>query len=142
MDIEQQVPTLELCRKLEELGYPQEGLFWWSGDDRSWSISGSVSGFGAAIEGSSYVYESKEICLAPTVAELGEWLPTNTQVKLNWRQGHAIATRNILKFGNNIENEGNMTIVERTEANARAKMLIWLAENKYVDFSRTKGGKE
>ena len=29
MKLEDQVPSLELCKKLKELGYPQEGYFRW-----------------------------------------------------------------------------------------------------------------
>ena len=67
MKLEQQVPSLELCKRLKELGYPQIGLFWW--DQMYTRKSGE------------YKKDSKEFlvfkktgiggeCVAPTVSEL------------------------------------------------------------------------
>jgi len=33
LPLEKQVASLELSKQLKEAGYPQEGLFWWAGQE-------------------------------------------------------------------------------------------------------------
>lgn len=116
MDIEKQVTSLELSKRLKELGVEQESLFWWVNYDYPlgvrddlWNVQGNHVGY-------------KEYYSAFTVAELGEMLPEgirSSKYQRKWicKKGH---TRN--------------TYYEYadTEADARAKMLIYLLENKLI----------
>lgn len=120
MKLEQQVCSLDLARRLKELGVKQESLFNWckhSGRFGKWHIrlsKGSVA---------------KEYFSAYSVAELGEMLPA-------W-----------YRTGKNIDGEekwtggfwcgglamGTKTHFADTEADARAKMLCYLLENNLIN---------
>ena len=136
MKIEKQVPTLGLCRSLKELGYPQEGVFYW------------CNPYMRACSDSEYkIYDlptSTKDYVAPTVAELGEWLPVDIQVS-----GTTCSFR-IYKYnkskqlwgGYYIDNQhknGDISTPSfggKSLADTTAKMLIWLVENDYVSFDK------
>jgi len=63
MKLSEQVVSLELAKKLKELGYPQESLWYWNSNGEIRRVDGFFDD------------DSKFIAVAPTVAELGEWLP-------------------------------------------------------------------
>jgi hypothetical protein len=130
MKLENQVVSLDLSRKLKELGVKQESLFSWKPDRpqiptlteaeqlaTQWKLFDSASGTG------DYA--------AFTVAELGEMLPANIQETnkkiLYWKQireGKTDWYAGVL--------EELAWVVAGTEADARAKMLIYLLENKLI----------
>ena len=118
---EREVPSLELCKKLKELGYPQDGEGWYwvevkSGYKWEWKLRLLVN-FPYAVDN----YKIK----APTVRELGEWLPEGfNEFKLN------------NKFWIKNKKDCCYVVSNDTEANARAEMLIWLIENGYVKFKQ------
>lgn len=122
VEIKKQVPTLELCKKLKELGYPQDGLFWWN-------LFNKKVSYGVETTSATEV----RVVVAPTVAELGEWLPNdidgNAQLidsyKGLWLVGYAGVYENGINY-------------EKTEADARARVLIWLVENDYINFEKQK----
>lgn len=63
LSLEQQVPSRELCEKLKDLGYPQEGIWCWKTSlpkAKVWRFTG---------------VEPEDELVAPTVAEMGELLP-------------------------------------------------------------------
>ena len=116
MKLEQQVCNLELSKKLKELGVKQESIFYWRLDD-SRLFQGEF--YEDNIQyGITFCYDSSLGSLNPdthisafTVAELGEMLPREMRIecfKENWKQGY----------------------LDDTEANARAKMVIYLKEGK------------
>ena len=113
MKLEQQVPTLELCKKLKDLGYPQEGLWFWAvemkmgNETNKWSLCQH-----------SHLLPEHPKYVAPTVAEMGEWLPNVTIDK--WVGDNSWMVEYC---------EDGKTVEGKTQANARAKMLIWLVEN-------------
>ena len=121
MKLENQVVSLELSKQLKEAGYEQEGLWWWS-------IFHGSAGKGKPIDyppklelyenGITEVYlksSSFKYFVAPTVAELGERLPDNiSSHKCNFKKGYFVYDDNAMNF------------VEDTEANARAKMWLYL----------------
>lgn len=122
MELEKQVASLELSKELKDLGYPQKGLFSWK-----------CYGFNVPdaeqelLYGDPMNYENKYtnpiVFVAPTVAELGEWLP------IECRYGQALDLDWFVSF------EGMESIIlSSNEANSRAKMLIWLVENKLISF--------
>jgi len=114
MKLENQVPSLELCKKLKELGYSQKGLFYWYVEEGKTFISVEE-------------LDLEECYVAPTVAEMGEWLD-GTRSGMYGEEARCIH----FKHG-----DGHSEY-DKTEANARAKMLIWLVENDYIDFKEKK----
>lgn len=147
MKLENQVCNLELSKKLKKLGVKQESLFYWTPEET---------------EGSYLIYRGKEKpyfadISAFTVAELGEMLPKQLRLKIKkgqCKQGcdihneWIIAQLDISKtncdewlvfytWGIGTENEdaySNHWIgeIDQNEANARAKMFIYLIENKLL----------
>ncbi len=91
---ESEVPSLELCKKLKDLGYPQDGGGWYwvktdwgewclmrMGDERNYLLEGeAIWDVDEAIEvysdgvGNTELRAS-DIIKAPTIAEMWEWLP-------------------------------------------------------------------
>jgi hypothetical protein len=130
MILDEQVISLELAKKLKELGVKQESLF-------SWMPNGTE---GWEIRDTRYVSKSPARSSAFTVAELGEimpWKPIKIKIgvyildlseKLGkkewWSMLHAISSSK-----SNLYNHKEKA---DTEANSRAKMLIYMLENKIV----------
>jgi hypothetical protein len=121
MKLEDQVVSLELAKKLKELGVKQESLFWWlelyqGPDDKfnpryflNWGKHQDVE-----VQFSAF-----------TVAELGEMLPAHyidsMKLKEEWFVRYA-----------EVEHNYYHSEFASTEANARAKMLIYLIENNLI----------
>lgn len=116
MKLENQVVSLELSKKLKELGVKQESLWYWvlfvGNKNQEWSV----------VDKDFDVSEINRIP-APTVAELGELLPCAT--KIGDIRFYNIGKQKHITMG-------DINIVEFTEANARSKLLIYLIENKLV----------
>jgi len=149
-DPTKEVRSLELCERLKELGYPQNGGGWyWVIFDKGTDLDllypkGSLrrrlkdwlKDFFVLIE----EIGGKEIIKAPTIRELSEWLPISIKegksfLNINkpspntWIVGY---TESRSWRVNAVAYDGD------TEANVRAKMIIWLAENGYVKFKEVK----
>lgn len=133
MRLEEQVASLELCKRLKELGVKQESLWHWDLDHKSGS-PGLYYQVGPTLEllGKSNFGPRK--FAAFTVAELGEMLPCFAV-----SQRYFSAKDNQQEwdcYSDNSEDDGVWGYEERaiasTEADARAKMLIHLLENKLV----------
>lgn len=121
MQLEKQVCSLNLAERLKELGVKQEGQFRWHGAEEEWIVR-------------RYNETSSNIS-AFMVAELGEMLPwfiekgadryemnmmkngTKTPFSLFYDEYHS---RKML---------GDCLVEGATEADARAKMLIYILEN-------------
>lgn len=141
MPLEQQVCSLELAQKLKELGVKQESLFYWH---RSYNPEKKVENEPYVIY-SPYLDESKIDYSAFTVAELGEMLPWSferdnkifflQQVKNG--KNSPIAKEHELFYSDGKVEGGEVIpfpcITADTEADARGKMLIYLAENGLID---------
>ena len=127
MKLEDQVCSLELARRLKELGVKQESFFLWmtfrnlssttpherltylaTGDERY------------EISGRSFNVEQEHFA-AFTVAELGEMLPSETYSLKHWDGWRCVYAPS-----------GPQSEIANTEADARARMLIHLLENKLV----------
>ena len=118
MDLSMQVCLLELSKRLKELGYPQEGLWY-----RIKKINGDwdlVCFSDGVLEDTD---EYTEKIVAPTVAELGEKLPDKY---FTYKTMNKFPVADLL-------HEDCMPNVwcftSDTEANARAKLWIYLKEN-------------
>lgn len=138
MKLEQQVVSLELAKQLKELGVKQYSLFCWDTDYEN----------GRVIFPN---YEVRELMpklnnkvSAFTVAELGEMLPLYImlgKLKLVMAKSHnhngdfysvgyfPLKDRDSLDI--NLQHDSAI-FFERNEADARAKMLIWLIEEGYI----------
>jgi len=136
MELSKQVTSLELSKKLKELGVKQKSLFYWvekenTVDGCKVSIFSKYDGdFFFVLSNESNKYEcSRETgrrISAFTVAELGKMLPSETYTKREINGNLTCASTKII-------NAYPMPCqIAKTEADARAKMLIYLLENKLI----------
>ena len=138
MPLEKQVCSLELAKKLKELGVEQDSLFWW--DDHSELGMGEIVSFDEP---------DNPICSAFTVAELGEMLPREFDYLASTTEHSGYEGRRSvwLTIGRTIIDDGWYVLYSdphpankvpvysthsTTETDARAKMLIYLIENNLV----------
>lgn len=119
MKLEDQVCSLELAKKLKKFGVKQESLFYWI----------KYEGYDAYLQSSkeprsSVWCEGTEVVSAFTVAELGEMYPKSSYAP-SYPQNNgkwAVSWFDDARFE------------EVTEADTRAKMLIYLLENRLVSI--------
>lgn len=130
MKLEDQVVSLELAKKLKELGFSQESLFYWVGE--SLCFKNVVE-----VEMAKLDTNQKDFYSAYTVAELGEMLPVKVKHhsldifrrnKVSWHVCYLDMTFDTPVHPNSISylKSGN------TQADAMAKMLIYLKENNLI----------
>lgn len=113
MKLEKQVTSLEISKRLKELGVKQKSLFRYYGYPH-----------GIILELNPDEYD----CLSAfTVAELGEMLPTLVS---SWKQTET--TDGDIGFRVHYDDKKVKTCIADTEADARGKMLIYLLENKLI----------
>jgi len=132
MKLKEQVCSLESSKRLKELGVKQESLFYWYRwtdtfnrqfgelpDEKDNNTLGAPSIQPVPLSGITDRFS------AFTVAELGEMLPDNVIGTLRLNGGeHSTGIR--------FENSGYKVFKNNNEAEARAKMLIYLLENKLI----------
>lgn len=117
MTLEQQVVSLDLAKRMKELGFKQESYF--SHDITRGKVT--TSSYTAS-------HPTLKSVSAYTVAELGEMLPFGISYELLTAKGEKHW---------NIGRDGlDIRFVADTEADARAKMLIYLAEKEIINPSR------
>lgn len=116
MKLIDQVCSLELSRQLEALGVPQESLWWWKASSDKWYLSSTSIG----INNWYPKRAPKEKYSAFTLAELGMILPLGYS---SWRREADFGCES---------GDGKIFIEADTEANARAKTLKYLLENKLI----------
>jgi len=152
MTLEQQVISLDLAKRLKELGVKQKSFWTWH--TRLWQKSGEPEvylwpayGFSnnSAPSGRTHKTNYNEDASAFTVAELGEMLPTgqfwkdesNDKLIRTFRaQGENKYWWCELAQGTEVYPAPMAKPIHReveiTEADARAKMLVYLLENKLI----------
>lgn len=119
-----EVPSLQLCKALKEAGLPQDTLWYWVGN-----TYGSDSKF--------FLHDKKpynpkggwEVYAAPTVRELGELLLYEYQVLKH----EDCFVGYHLDIGG-LKVISNRGIIDVSEANCRAKILLWLIKHGHVKF--------
>ena len=142
MKLEQQVCSLELAKRLKELGVNQDSLYIWTTRTEPatlWSFDRYEEHFGDDI-GSGYDEFS-----AFTVAELGEMLPKDLYIPYKGNSGkkRKYPQHPHCFFGSgeghqcqlNYTGGNSQEYISHqadTEANVRAKMLIYLIENNLI----------
>lgn len=136
MTLEKQVVSLELAKRLKELGVKQESLFYWSYyDDGNERNSPQI----AFVDNCNLSF-MEDLVSAFTVAELGEMLPSNLNNTLEFELMENGLWLSCDKSGDGEwiigYGEDGVNLFEilyaNTEADARAKMLIYLLENKLI----------
>lgn len=138
MELEKQVVSLELAKRMKELGFEQDSLFYWVQlkDSSKWDIWFTDTENLDRDFASSY-----------TVAELGEMLPWRSKKMGTVNNAELVFTKLMDSERNDLWNVGywdedsdhlygGMVVrienEKNSEANARAKMLIYLKENKLI----------
>lgn len=124
MELQKQVVFLELAKRLKELGVPQVGLYAWDTSQEPHKLRK-----GGIVRNPAF-----KAITAFTVAELGEmlresyyskWETTWDSIGDNWRGSLNTGTTN----------DGQLIhhwVDANTEADARAKCLIYLLENELI----------
>ena len=127
MKLENQVVNLDLSKQLKETDYPQKGLFWYIIKE-SFLTKKSV--------GSLWYYKEnfsgQEICVAPTVAELGEALPENC---LSSKNSRSTGEREVIWtcYPTPVSRgRVDCPVTANTEAGCRAKMWLYLKKEKLL----------
>ncbi len=155
MNLENQVCSLELSKRLKELGVKQESYFYWhsfrneSSPKEQWSnVYNQIIRRNEKTKYKNRDYLKDQILYSAfTVAELGEMLPAYTND--NGDKQLLELSKYIIPVG---EKKGNSTYsaeywtlndpiyrlgkgcYEDNESDARAKMLIYLLENKLMEL--------
>ena len=129
MNLEHQVTSLELAKQLKEAGYEQEGLWWW--------VFPLVKDATPYLANNDFVrpikvkkklgHEVEKIIVALTVAELGEALQNKAGQTMTLFDGSCWHSGNRYP-----SSEGSKFIEANTEANARAKMGLYLKKEKLL----------
>jgi len=129
MKLEDQVVNLELSIKLHDLGVKRRSYFvWHCYNSEGFDADGSPLGKEVFDVTESWQID-EPLASAFTVAELGEMLPSAID-SFYW-----IDMRNWYDFEICYQDDNyniKHVVNDKSEANARAKMLIWLIENGHV----------
>lgn len=147
MNLENQVCSLELSKRLKELGVLQNSLFWWlkRKDYPKAHLVFGMPNFSYKDDFNNLTYSSPiweitgwEFYSAFTVAELGEILFQKNAEHLEEMGFLDIQTEKIYRstgdFYRITNDQTDHIIDELIEADARAKMLIYILENKSMEL--------
>lgn len=126
MNLENQVCSLELAKKLKELGSNQHSIFYWK-KYPAFFEGNEIEPTWKIIDADSVWNSGHEYISAFTVAELGEILPID-YCSFN-HAGRYFTTPHYNPFVGQIGQAGDSM---KNEADSRAKMLIYLLENKLL----------
>ena len=128
MELKDQVVSLELAKKLKELGVKQDSYFaWYKGEVRRWN------------QLTQELRKGEPPVSAFTVAELGEMLPKKLFIKEEIKDGGINFPLVIcpsfddgwfVGYGEHMSGNGYKVIDDKNLYNALAKMLIYLIEQK------------
>ncbi len=122
MKLENQVCSLESSRRLKELGVPQKSLWSWVS-----GLCGTKDEDKFELK-TCFCVDDIWIFSAYTCAELGEILIRGMYYKWETCRDHG---NFLIRYGN-WEKNPNELFGGKTEAEARAKMLIYLLEQKII----------
>lgn len=126
MTLEQQCVSLELAKRLKELGVKQESYFFYRLYKDNHNLGIKLERFEDRLR-----LITDESYSAFTVAELGEMLPSGSKSFVGSTSGDA---KNwVTEWWEVKEWDLDTRKFADSEANARAKMLIYLLENKLID---------
>lgn len=146
MKLENQVTNLELSKKLKGLGVKQESLFYWMFSAFSKPERQIIYYEDKVQLEKDFVSNRYDLTSAFTVAELGEMLPEEIEdpktkyifgLHLNKVESKNWEVWYEYRWNDEERLIGEQVFYSDTEANARAKMLIYLIENKLVKETNT-----
>lgn len=125
MELEKQVCSLELAKRLKELGVKQESVWMWGLYAYRDRIQGDDFETRLILQSPSNKHRSEDWCAAFTVAELGGMMCDGDfdMPILRGTPGRWIAPRGL-----------SADINEVSEADARAQMLIYLIEQRLIEI--------
>jgi len=121
MKLEDQCISLELAKRLKELGVKQHSCFYYVRTNNLSQEYSIVTVSGANFD-MSFLFSSF------TVAELGDILP-----KGGWTQESTYGGTRVWFIDPEFPHKEKSFTYDESEANARAKMLIYLIENKLIE---------
>lgn len=126
LPLEKQVTSLETSKKLRQLGVKQESLFYWVGDsDKKYGLWNCIG------HTPQCMFKDKDdIFSAFTCSELGELLPKDYISKYSDDYKWMVYWWDWAVYKRYVEGQN-------TEVEARAKMLIYLLENKIITLEKT-----
>ena len=132
MELSQQVVSLEIARRLKELGVPQKSLFYWARSGEHFCQTDKVEAGEASIVSEKPPYDFPFECLgsAFSCSELGEILPkgiehSGKQMSLHIRK---FLERWQVNYRSTVSSDNAIVFDATTEADARGAMLIHLIE--------------
>ena len=120
MKIEEQVTSLELSKRLKELGVKQESLFWWLNTGKIFDGEDYPDAWSAHFDEEET--ENEQAISAFTAVELGKMIPRN--------YGSSLLIE--LRKNGWLFRVPGFEVLDKSEANARAKLLIFLIENQHI----------
>ena len=122
--MEHHVTDLNLSKQLEEEGVPQKSQFYWIDmPDGSWFVADKP-----------FDRDKGHFYSAFLASEIGEMLPTNKIQTLKWFETwYCEAFDDVAERSKPIYRE-----VDKTEANARGSMLLYLIKHNLINFKKEK----
>ena len=133
MNLENQVTSLELSKRLEKLGVKQESLFVWVESVDTIGYGGELGKTGEWFLRMSHKPEpNKSVIPAYTVAELGGMFPPRTKTVRHKNGGWYCNWEDDVLATAHVEREFYTDTWDEIEVNARAKFLVYLIENKFI----------
>lgn len=135
MELKQQLVDLELAKELHKLGVPQTSIYGWYCFDNGRHVEPPHIVRVANEENAEMKTEKSIIYSAYSVAELGELLPNEREDKYAFFSGLAIngwfcevKNYRVMPY-----ERLHVELQCETEAEARAKMLIYLLKNNFIN---------
>ena len=124
MDLKDQVVNLELSKKLKKLKIKQESLWYYNSKtmklQRGFTSHADIEGF------------CRWSISAFTTSELGEMLPYHKIIENIVTYKEPSSNEMVVELWLDMARGKYSTFIANTEANARAKMLIYLIEHKLM----------
>ena len=129
MNIEKQVCSLKLAKRLKELNCKQDSLFYWV------ESSEGQEDYRVQCKDCAYEYGNHRVYSAFTVAELGEMLPyflEDESVDYPCKSNKSVTGKEPIEIEWFWYYKIKVSGYADTEANARGEMLAYLIENKLI----------
>jgi len=134
MQLEELVPSLELCQRLKELGFPQDGSqFYWAFE---WRQERELM-HRSILTNVSYMNDEKLPIAAPLADEILKLIPICIKDPIHDASYHKIENMGWCFSSYYIKLEKPYILNDtrgKTLADTLAKHLIWLIENGHVKF--------
>ena len=152
-DPTKEVPSLELCKELKDLGFPQGEIGWyWVKTAIGWILGylldpegrypNDYNFFFPIVEEICFINKNTPLYKAPTLREVLEWLPVEIEYKgetLYLEFDRPDETQFLVSYCYGYGRICPIAIGDDEIVNAPTKMLILLAKDGYISFKRKEG---